>query len=226
MGPAGIHIQSAPTARRIALTEQTSDSNDWTLVIEGDHEAFARVFDRHSDLVYRFVRRRTGDPSVAEDLTAQVFLEAWRQRSRLTPSGDSMRPWLLEVAANLARRHWRSWTRRGNALRRLPPLGGGADPADEASERVDGERRLAEVRHRIESLPAHQAEVLLLWAWEELDYAEIGAVLGIPIGTVRSRLARARARLRDGTETADRALTRRIERDDRPSAVAKERRAR
>lgn len=206
--------------------DSTSDSQDWILVVEGDHRAFERVFDRHSDLVYRFVRRRTGDTQLAEDLTAQVFLEAWRQRARVEPSQGSMRPWLLGVAANLVRRHWRTLGRRSKALSRLPLPSTQDDLAESVVGGVDAQRRLADVRHRIESLPARQSEVLLLWAWEQLDYAEIAAVLGVPIGTVRSRLSRARDSLRDGTSSADRASTGRKDGDSFPSAVTNERRAR
>jgi RNA polymerase sigma-70 factor (ECF subfamily) len=188
--------------------EPHDDSGDWPLVVEGDQLAFGKVFDRHADLVYRFVARRTGDRDVAEDVTAQVFLEAWRQRSSIQLFDGSLRSWLLGVAANLVRRHWRSADRASRAIGRLRPPDPVADPSIEATERLDGERELRRLASRINALPAPQAEVLMLWAWEQLTYEEIAAVLGVPVGTVRSRLSRARAHLNGagGTRFRDRAF--------------------
>lgn len=184
------------------------DVSDWPLAVGGDQDAFERVFDRHADLVYRFVTRRTGDVSLAEDITAQVFLEAWRQRSWVHLLEGSLRPWLVGVASNLIRRHWRSLERARRATGRLGDPGPIADPADEVSKRVDDKREVSRLRARIATLPSSQREVLLLWAWEQLTYEQIAAVLRIPVGTVRSRLSRARAHLNGdgGTRLRDRAF--------------------
>jgi len=181
------------------------DHLDWPQAVAGDHDAFGRVFDRHADLIYRFARRRTGDPSLAEDITAQVFLEAWRQRSKVGLLDGSLAPWLLGVAGNLVRRHWRTLDRKKRALARLsrPRV---PDHADVVVAHLENEGRITELRARLATLPPRQLDVLLLWAWEELSYAEIGLALDIPIGTVRSRLSRARIRLGDpdGTAMTDR----------------------
>lgn len=188
------------------MSGDVGDAQDWPLVVGGDHRAFERVLDRHSDLVYRFVRRRTGDPSLAEDITAHVFLEAWRQRRTVRLLDGSLRSWLLGVAGNLVKRHWRTLARRDRAVARLPRPWSG-DHADDVADRVDEGQRLAEVRDRLMALPKAQRDVVLLWAWEGLSYAEIGLALNIPVGTVRSRLSRARTFLgdSDGTVSADRA---------------------
>jgi RNA polymerase sigma factor (sigma-70 family) len=177
------------------LDSRDGDIRDWPAAVLGDQEAFGRVFDRHADLVYRFVRRRTGDGGLAEDVTAQVFLEAWRQRSKVHLLQGSLRPWLLGVAGNLVRRHWRSLQRGHRAVGRLPVPGQVGDHAEDVVERLDGELKLALLRARMRRMPRAQLEVLLLWAWEELSYEEIAEAVGVPVGTVRSRLSRARAHL-------------------------------
>lgn len=186
----------------------TSDAIDWPLAADGDHDAFGRIFDRHADLVYKFARRRTGNPTVAEDIVSQVFLETWRQRHDVTLLDSSLRAWLIGVARNLQRRHWRTSDRRNRAIDRLTPAINTSDPNDAVIDRVDAAADLARVRERVDALSDNHREVLLLAVWEELSYDEIAAVLDVPIGTVRSRLARARQNLEDdGTRPAERAST-------------------
>ena len=184
------------------MNECSGDDRDWPLAVAGDHEAFERIFDRHADLVYRFVQRRTGDKTLAEDTTSEVFLEAWRQRRKVQLVSGSLRSWLLGVASNLIRRYWRSAHRRNAAIARLPAPGLEPDHADSVSERLDDQQRLIDLHARLEAMPSKNAEVLLLWAWEELSYEEISRVLQIPVGTVRSRLSRARAHLEEGQDAA------------------------
>lgn len=190
------------------LDNRVGDSYDWPLAVGGDEEAFGRVFDRHADLIYRFVRRRTGDEDLAEEIAAQVFLEAWRQRRKVQLLGGSLRSWLLGVAGNLVRRHWRSLERKRRAIKRLPLPVPESDHADGVARRLDSQQRMAGLRAQLETMPRAQVEVLLLWAWEQLSYDEIAKVVGVPVGTVRSRLSRARAylNLRDGTSGRDRAF--------------------
>ena len=184
----------------------TSDETDWPPAAGGDHDAFARIFDRHADLVFKFARRRVGDVAVAEDITSQVFLETWRRRNEVTLLDGSLRAWLLGIARNLQRRHWRSTERRIRAIDRLPPVAGAPDTGDAVADRLDAIDELAHVRHRLDGLSESHREVLLLAVWEELSYDEIAAVLDVPVGTVRSRLARARRNLAsEGTMPAERA---------------------
>jgi RNA polymerase sigma-70 factor (ECF subfamily) len=156
--------------------------------------AFAGIFDRHASAVHRYLARRV-PWSVAEDLTGETFLIAFRQRRRYQPDQADSLPWLYGIAPNLLRRHRRTEVRLYRALVRT-----GVDAAEHDADRVVARaaataatRRLAEA---LAKLPAGERDVLLLVAWQELGYAEVARALNIPIGTVRSRLHSARGRLR------------------------------
>ncbi len=155
-------------------------------------DAFAAIFDRHFDAVYGYLARRTGRAR-AEDLAASTFTVAFERRERFRPEAASARPWLLGIATNLLRNEWRA-ERRGLDL--VTRLSRGLT----AREGERGESNV-EVAPLLAQLDADQRDVLLLYAWEELSYEEIATALGVPVGTVRSRLARARARLRESLES-------------------------
>ncbi|MFC7484976.1 RNA polymerase sigma factor [Luedemannella flava] len=137
-----------------------------------------------------------GDRAGAEDVVSLTFLEAWRLRERLLPEGESVRPWLFGIATNVLRNTARAARRHRAALDRLPPPDTVPDPADDVADRLDDAGRLAAARRALDALKPHEREVFVLCVWEELDYAAAAEALGVPVGTVRSRLARARARLR------------------------------
>jgi RNA polymerase sigma-70 factor (ECF subfamily) len=151
-----------------------------------DPEAFATLFDRHFDAVHAYVQRRVG-PDLADEVAAETFTRAFDRRARYDVSRDDARPWLLGISANLMRRHWRSERRRLDAYARSA----GATPGAELALPL-----ASELAHALRSLPRREREPLLLLAWADLTYDEIAFALGIPIGTVRSRIARARRRLR------------------------------
>lgn len=188
--------------------EQVDDNELWRRAQLGDGVAFAALFERYCDLIYNFAYRRTGSWDAADEAVAVVFAEAWRQRDVVRLHELSLRPWLLGVAGNVVRRRWRSLDRSARAIGRLQHSGITEDHADEVAQRVDDERRLARVLDELEGMKEDHREVLLLWAWEELSYDEISLVLEIPVGTVRSRLSRARAALasHEGTATRHRAF--------------------
>lgn len=136
------------------------DAALWQQAATGQHEAFGVLFDRHSEAVYNYLFRRTADWSAAEDLTAAVFLQAWRRRGQVVFDADSALPWLLGVARLLLRNTVRARTRYQAALSRagaepvVPPAGFG-DPADDPADLItdrDSEHQMAEVcapRHRL-----------------------------------------------------------------------------
>jgi RNA polymerase sigma factor (sigma-70 family) len=161
----------------------------------GDAEAFGSLFERHAMAVYRLCFWRTGDVTLAEDLSAAVFLETWRHKARVAVVDGSILPWLFGVASNLVRNHRRAARRRKAALRRLPPLPVEPDVADEVVGRVDAETTMRAVLAVVRQLPERNQEVLALCGWAGCTYEEAARSLGVPVGTVRSRLARARARL-------------------------------
>jgi RNA polymerase sigma factor (sigma-70 family) len=175
--------------------DELSDIELWDLAVDGDHEGFGALFERHARSVYNHCFRRTASWADAEELTSAVFVEAWRRRRDVRPIDESARPWLLGVANNLLRNHRRSLRRYRAALARLPSPVPQPDPADDVAGRLADERQMSRVLALVERLPRRDQEVLALCAWSELTYHEAATVLDIPVGTVRSRLARARARL-------------------------------
>lgn len=174
-----------------------TDAALWRRVRENDPEAFAALYRRHLRAVLAFCLRRTADPEGSEDLAATTFLELWHRRHRLRLRGETARPLLLGIANNLLRHHWRARRRHAEAIRRLKSAGAvaAADEDDAAIARLDAKRDLREARDALRSLPRREREVLSLIAWGDLTYEEAAEALQVPVGTVRSRLARARQRL-------------------------------
>ena len=154
------------------------------------------LFERHSRAVYNFCFRRTADWAVAEDLTSIVFLEAWRRRGDVTLKDGRALPWLLGVAVNVLRNRGRAERRHRAALSRLT-LEQSPDFADAVDARLDDERRMRATLRTIAKLPRREQDVLALCAWAGLSYEDAAVALGLPVGTVRSRLSRARARVRE-----------------------------
>ncbi|MFE9741179.1 RNA polymerase sigma factor [Streptomyces sp. NPDC006477] len=171
---------------------------------DGDPSAFAELFDSYARSVYNHAFRLTGDWSVAEDVMAATFLEAWRLRRKVDAEGGSLRPWLLGVATNVARNHCRGNRRYRAAAAAYAEAGPAGTPvpdhAAEVAGRIDDRRRIAATLRALGTLRRTEREVLVLCLWEGLAYTEVAKALRVPVGTVRSRLSRARARLRTGAE--------------------------
>ena len=189
---------------------------DAQLWASGDAESFGVLYERHARAVYNFCFRGTADWAHAEDLTSAVFFEAWRRRADVRLANESALPWLLGVATNVVRNQWRARRRHRAAMARLAaePVW---DEADDVDGRLDDERRMRAVLREVERLPRRDQDVLALCVWGGLAYEEAAAALGVPVGTVRSRLARARARL------AELAAGDGHVRDANPAVPAKER---
>ncbi|MET3425032.1 RNA polymerase sigma-70 factor (ECF subfamily) [Actinoplanes tereljensis] len=172
----------------------------------GDTAAFGQLFEDHAGQVYRHVVRSTGGWSGAEDVVSLTFLEAWRLRERLRPDGDSVLPWLLGIATNVLRNTRRAARRHAAALIRLPPAETMPDFADEIVNRMRDSEQLAAATAALSRLRTAEREVFMLCVWSGLDYAQAAEALGVPIGTVRSRLSRARVKLRQLTADRDQVM--------------------
>ena len=156
--------------------------------------AFEAVFDRHYDAIHGYLRRRLDAP-IAEELAAETFAHALRGVSRYDDQRPDALPWLYGIAANLARRHRRTEVRRLKAYART-----GRDPLHDehadAPARLDAAAAGPRLAAALAALKHDDRETLLLFAWAELSYEEIARALRVPVGTVRSRLHRARRALR------------------------------
>jgi RNA polymerase sigma factor (sigma-70 family) len=163
---------------------------------ESEPHVFATIFDRHYDAVHRYLARRVG-VDVTDDLAAEAFTEAFDVRARFDIARPDARPWLFGIATNLLRHHHRSEARRLRAYARVdrPPDTDEADGVIDA--RLDAHRAGPMIATALAQLTPDERDVLLLFAWADLRYEEIAVALQIPIGTVRSRLSRARGRLRE-----------------------------
>jgi RNA polymerase sigma factor (sigma-70 family) len=160
-------------------------------------DLFAVIFERHFAAVHRYAQQRVGE-DVADEITSETFVVAFDRRRRFDPESAGAGPWLLGIATNLMRRHWRAERQQLRAIGSTPPAGGVAEelrgphvrPMADVSLQQDVADALAEINQA-------DRETLLLFAWADLSYAEVATALDVPIGTVRSRIARARRQLRD-----------------------------
>lgn len=166
----------------------------------GEPEVFALLYDRHATAVFRYVAQRLGD-HVAEDVMSETFLVAFERRSTFDTTVSDARPWLLGIATRLMRKHARveaiAWKGMSADLAaRIAP-----DFIELAGSRVDAERLSRRLAKALRRLSVADRDTLLLFAWGDLDYASIAAAMHVPIGTVRSRLNRARRQLRRAAGT-------------------------
>jgi len=160
-----------------------------------DPEAFAALFDRYSGMLYRYVSRRLG-PEPAEDIVGETFLVAFSRRDRYDLAHDDARPWLFGIITKLISRHHRAEGARYRALRRSPVDGTVEGPADMVASGVTASAARPLLAEALAGLPRRDLDVLLLVAWGDLAYEEVARALDIPVGTVRSRLNRARRKVR------------------------------
>lgn len=175
---------------------ELSDAALWSRSRAGDADAFGLLFERYARTIYNYCFRRVGDWAAAEDLLSVVFLEAWRRRNKELPA-DKVLPWLFGIATNVVRNRRRAERRHAAALSRVPLSPAMAPFEDLSDERLDDERRMHQALGLLTQLPRHEQEVFALCAWMELSCEDAALALGTPVGTVRSRLSRARRRLRE-----------------------------
>jgi RNA polymerase sigma factor (sigma-70 family) len=175
--------------------DDPGDDELWRRAAAGQPEAFGLLYERHARAIYNYLFRRCGDWSAAEDLTSVVFLEAYRRRRVVRIGEGKVLPWLYGVATNVVRNQRRSYRRYSEALKRVPPPDRELGVAGLAADRIDAEREMRRVLGALQQLSERDKDVLALCLWSELSYDDAAAALGIPVGTVRSRLSRARGRL-------------------------------
>jgi RNA polymerase sigma-70 factor (ECF subfamily) len=161
----------------------------------GEPEAFGLIYDRHAAPLLRFLGRRAG-AKVAEGLLGELFRIAFERRKTFDVSRASALPWLYGIGSNLLLKHRRGEARRLRASARMAADREAADRRASAAA-LDARVLFPRVADAIEALPDDERQTLLLFAWEELSYQSVAEALDLPIGTVRSRLNRARARLRE-----------------------------
>jgi len=159
--------------------------------------AFAELYDRHAAIIHRYASRRIGE--AADDIMSETFLVAFERRAAFDENVMDARPWLYAIATTLLKKHRRQEARAWRGL----VAGGAAEQADADQDAVNGHddrldaaigiRRLATAIRR---MPARDRDALLLYAWGDLDYEGVARALDVPVGTVRSRLNRARRQLR------------------------------
>jgi RNA polymerase sigma factor (sigma-70 family) len=159
--------------------------------------SFGELFDRHATTMFRYFVRRVG-PDDADSLLGELFRVAFEKRAVFDTERAEARPWLYGIASNLLARHRQGEARRLDATARLVNTSANtSDPFSDVDARLDASRLWADVANAIATLPQGERDTLLLFAWEGIPYDQIAAALDVPVGTVRSRLNRARGRLRE-----------------------------
>jgi RNA polymerase sigma-70 factor, ECF subfamily len=182
------------------MTSPETDSDLLTRMRQGDEQAFLALYHKFQTPIYRFALNMTGSSSVAEDVTQEVFLALIRTDFGYLPDRGTLSGYLFGIARKLVLRH----LERNHGLaeqeigslevgrqERSMPAAAFSDPAAELLEREG----IEELRRAVLSLPRRYREVVVLCDLQEIDYAVAAALLGCPVGTVRSRLHRARALL-------------------------------
>ncbi|MEV0678732.1 RNA polymerase sigma factor [Actinosynnema sp. NPDC050436] len=200
------------------MTARSAEPDRWPP--PGDHpdlsgpdpaSVFGGLFDEHAGSLHAYLSRRVGDQT-ADDLVSETFLVALQQRHAYDPARAGVRPWLYGIAGNLLRRHVRQevrgWQARARAAGadRVPP----ESPEVRSTERVAAQQRLRHLAGALAALEPGDRDVLLLTSWGRLTSTEVAQAMGIPVGTVHSRLHRVRKSLQShspvatsGTEDGD-----------------------
>jgi RNA polymerase sigma factor (sigma-70 family) len=178
------------------LSHARDELDDAALVAASldEPEAFGELFRRHAPRLHAYARRRLGT-ALADDVVSEAFATAFRRRDRFDGRAE-FGAWLWGIASNLIAKHHRQETRMYRAFART-----GADPAedgvaDRASDRASAAACGPDLARALASLGAQDRNAVLLLAWGEMSYAEIAVTLGLPVGTVKAKIHRSRAKLR------------------------------
>ena len=157
--------------------------------------AFGELYDRHASVIYRYAARRAGE-FAADDVTSETFLVAWEQLEAYDLDRDDARPWLFGIATNLLRRHHRAEAKMLKVAAKAASREAVADASDQIAAQVDAVAATGRIAISLTAMAAIDRETLLLYAWADLTYEGIASAMDVPVGTVRSRLNRARRTLR------------------------------
>lgn len=175
----------------------------WERAREGDAESFGAIFTEHRNRVYGQALRLTRSSHDAEDITALVFLEAWRRRAVVRVVDGSVLAWLLVCTNFVAKNAARTVRRHAIAMSKLSPQEDEADHADAVLDRLDATGRETRIRAAFARLSPKDQDVLTLCVLNEFSLADAAAALGTPVGTVKSRLSRAKQKLATLTRSTD-----------------------
>lgn len=156
---------------------------------------FGELYDRHAAVLYRYAARRAGE-FAADDVIADTFLVAWERLESYDLTYDDARPWLFGIVTNLLRRHHRTEARILKAAAKSALRDSVADESDRVAAETDALAATGQIALALKAMPAIDRDTLLLYAWGDLTYEGIAAAMDVPVGTVRSRLNRARRTLR------------------------------
>jgi RNA polymerase sigma factor (sigma-70 family) len=176
----------------------TEDDAALMRAAQTDPASFGTLFDRHFAAVYRFCERRVGR-SMAEELAGETFRRAFEARHSYDQSRPSALPWLYRIALNLVRDALRARAAEDRAYARLHALAGAGWPSenDQPARRAEDRADLAVLARLLLAESQQDVEALFLHVWDGLSYLDVATALGVPVGTVRSRLSRLRHRLEE-----------------------------
>ena len=179
------------------MTEAWDDTDVIRRIGDGDAEALGELYDRYGRVVFAVIYRMVATPETAEEVTQDVFHAVWRRAGTYRPERGAVRGWLLTIARN-AGIDWRR--SKASRIAREAPIDDAAELSDDmrVDERVSVRLRDERVREVVRALPQEQRQVLDLAFWGGFTQTEIAAKTGIPLGTVKSRVRLAMAKLRDG----------------------------
>ncbi|MFF4535191.1 RNA polymerase sigma factor [Streptomyces aureus] len=203
-GPSGVDTARSGTPRADGVGPDDARADDAALITASldEPERFAALFDRHAPTIHGYVARRLGGDA-ADDITAETFLTAFRIRARYDRDRAGVRPWLHGIAAKLISRHRREEIRAFRLLARTGQDRIAETWTDSADDRVTAQAASRSLAGALARLSQGDRHTLLLFAWADFTYQEIAEALDIPVGTVRSRLNRARRKLRAATGEHD-----------------------
>jgi RNA polymerase sigma-70 factor (ECF subfamily) len=208
---------SAPIGREQVMASHPSDGSVIAASLV-EPERFAEIFDRHFAAVFRFAERRVGRDQASE-VASEALARAFAKRGSFRPEAVDALPWLLGIASKLILHERRRFARYLAAVERASAEPDQRDPdgdTESVDRRLDAPADWARMRAALMALSETDRELLLLVTWDELSYEEAAVVLGLPLGTIRSKLHRTKARLRELLEPRGRT------RDDRPVPAPKE----